>query len=261
MSSGRSRLAVIFVLVAGAGACGVALKRDLSTIPQGQVGFDDLCGVQPYFDAIEAGTGTEPTVASEIESEGTKASPAASTGETPGASPGETPAASPGESTGASPGEAPAPPKTVRSGRTQFLFETDFQLDEVFRVLDENWKRLPPGLDTTAAIELEVYWVERAGVKRVVSDRDATLFFDGRSYSLPYNVCLSELLFGRPLYQQRTIARGLRPAATKPLDLALDAGAPEDAADAHEAPGAVHGEPRMLPPPALPPVLAPERLR
>ena len=228
MSSARSRFAVIFVLVAGAGACGVALKRDLSTIPQGQVGFDDLCGVQPYFDAIEAGIGTEPTVASEIESEGTA--------------------------------ESKAGPKTVRSGRTQFLFETDFQLDEVWRVLDENWNRLPPGLDTTPAIELEVYWTERAGVKRVVSDRDATLFFDGRSYPLPYNVCLSELLFGRPLYQQRTLARGLRPTAVKPLDLALDAGAPDAPDDAHEAPGAVHGEPRLVKPENLssPP---PERLR
>ncbi|HVX94959.1 MAG TPA: hypothetical protein VHK47_08615 [Polyangia bacterium] len=227
MSSARSRFAIIFVLVAGAGACGVALKRDLSTIPQGQVGFDDLCGVQPYFDAIEAGTGTEPTVTSEIESEGTA--------------------------------ESTRGPKTVRSGRTQFLFETDFQLDEVFRVLDENWRRLPPGLDTTPAIELEVYWTERAGVKRVVADRDATLFFDGRSYPLPYNVCLSELLFGRALYAQRTVARGLRPTATKPLDLALDAGAP-DAEDAHEPPGALHGEPRMVTPPALPPP-PPERIR
>ena len=79
MSSARSRFAVIVVLLAGAGACGVALKRDLAAIPQGQVGFDDLCGVQPYFDAIEAGIGTEPTVASEIESESTKESTPATT--------------------------------------------------------------------------------------------------------------------------------------------------------------------------------------
>jgi hypothetical protein len=169
-----------------------------------------MCGVQPYFDAIEGGTGTEPAVASSQESEG-------------------------GDGT-----------KTVRGGRSRFVFDTDFQLDELGRVLGENWRRLPPGLDTTPEVDLDVRWSERAGVKRVVTDQDATLTFDGRSYPLPYQVCLSELLFGRPLYAQRTIARGLRPAVTKPLDLALDAGTPEP--DAPEPSGTTHAEPRMVVP-------------
>jgi hypothetical protein len=204
----RPRLVLAFVLLIGLGACGVAIQRDLSAIPPGRVGFDDMCGMQQYFDAIEGETGTEPAVASSLESEG-------------------------GDGT-----------KMVRGGRSRFVFDTDFQLDQLSRVLSENWSRLPPGLDTTPEIDLDVRWSERAGVKRVVTDQDATLMFDGHSYALPYHVCLSELLFGRPLYEQRTIARGLRPAVTKPLDLALDAGAP----DAAEPTGATHAEPRMVVP-------------
>src|SRR5260221_4312524 len=156
---------------------------------------------------MEAGMRSEPVVASSVESEGVVGS------------------------------------KAVRGGRARFVFEGDFQLDQLWRVLDENWRRLPAGLDTTPRIDLEVRWAERAGVKRVATDEDATLIFDGKSYSLPYHVCLSELLFGRPLYAQRTIARGLRPAVTKPLDLALDAGAPPEP-DARERSGTVEGESR-----------------
>jgi hypothetical protein len=216
MSSAWPRLArasvlLAVVLLVFAGGCGVGIKRDLSAVPVGQVGFEDMCGVQPYFDAIEAGAAEEPEVVSSSEAEG---------------------------------GDEK---KTVRGGRTRFAFETDFELDEVYRVLDENWRRLPPGLDTTPRIELDVRWSERAGLKRVVTNEDATLTFDGRSYPLPYHVCLSELLFGRKLYAQRTIARGLRPTVVKPLDLALDAGAPEEP-DARESSGTLHGEPRLLPP-------------
>jgi hypothetical protein len=202
-----SRVALVLALLVGVAACGVAIKRDLSTIPAGQVGFEDLCGLQEYFDAIEAGVQEEPAVANANESEG--------------------------ESGG----------KTVRSGRARIVFETDFQLDNLSRVLDQNWRNLPPGLDTTPRVDVEVRWVERAGVKRAVTDEAATITFDGKSTSLPSHPCLSELLFGRPLYEQRRTARGLRPAVTKPIDLALDAGVP----DAGESSGNVHGEPRFTP--------------
>ena len=43
-----------FALATG---CGTAVKRDLSGIPAGQVGFDDLCGVQDYFDEIAVNVG------------------------------------------------------------------------------------------------------------------------------------------------------------------------------------------------------------
>jgi len=52
----RHRLLVTVCLAATAlgGACGIGIRRDLATIPPGQVGFDDMCGLQDYFDTIEA---------------------------------------------------------------------------------------------------------------------------------------------------------------------------------------------------------------
>jgi len=91
-------------------ACGVAIRRDLSAVPPGQVGFDDMCGLQDYFDALEIKTSPPPRVVSALDLEGM------------------------------------ANGKPVRGGKERFAFENDFQLSHVRRVLNENWRRLPEGL-------------------------------------------------------------------------------------------------------------------
>jgi hypothetical protein len=174
-------------------ACGIAVRRDLSAIPVGQVGYDDMCGLQDYFDSLEAGIAKDPVIASALDLEG---------------------------------GDGQ---KVQRGGKVRIVFEGDFLLKNARRVLEENWRRLPPELGTAQKIEFEVRWAERAGVKRLVTTQDAEIIVDGKSSYLPYQVCLSELLFGAPLYRQRQITMGLPDPSTKrPLDLALDAGTPGD---------------------------------
>jgi hypothetical protein len=174
-------------------ACGIAVKRDLSATPVGQVGYDDMCGLQDYFDSLEAGIARDPVIASSTDLEG---------------------------------GDGQ---KTIRGGKVRIVFEGEFLVKNARRVLEENWRRLPPELATTDKIEFEVRWAERAGVKRLVTTQDAEITIDGRTSWLPYHVCLSELLFGAPLYRQRQITMGLPdPRTKKPLDLGLDAGAPAE---------------------------------
>jgi len=67
------------------------------------------------------------------------------------------------------------------------------------------WKRLPEQLATANEVEIEVLWSEKAGTKRVVTNEDAQLSIGGESWSLPYQPCLSELLYGEPLYRQRRV--------------------------------------------------------
>ena len=160
-------LAVLLV----AAQCAPAIKRDYSSIPAGRVGFDDMCGLQTYFDRLEMKVGTPPTVASSNEIQG----------------------------------------KGMRSGRSRFTFQTDAQLQVARQVLTENWRRLPGDLMTASPIDIEVRWSERSGVRRVVTNEDAELTVGRDRSSLPYHVCLSELLFGEPLYRQRRVALGLAP--------------------------------------------------
>ncbi len=172
------------MLAAGVG-CGIAIRRDLSTVPPGQVGFDDMCGLQEYFDALDIKTSPPPRIVSALDLEG--------------------------ESGG----------KPVRGGKEKFAFDNDFLLRHVRRVLHANWRRLPDKLDSVDRVEIEVNWSEKAGTKRVATDADSELTVAGETFALPYHPCLSELLYGEPLYRQRRLMWGL--PLPRPVP---DAGAP-----------------------------------
>jgi hypothetical protein len=49
-----------------------------------------------------------------------------------------------------------------------------------------------------------------------VTNEDAELTVGREQLSLPYHVCLSELLFGEPLYRQRRVSLGLGPLPSPP---------------------------------------------
>jgi hypothetical protein len=193
--------------------CGIAVSRDLSAVPPGQVGFDDMCGLQPYFDALEIKTSPAPRVVSALDLEGTS-------------------------STG----------KAMRGGRERFAFENDFQLRQLKKVLSENWRRLPDQLTNASEIEIEVKWAEKAGTKRVITEGDSEIAVGNLSWSLPYHPCLSELLYGEPLYRQRRAIWGL-PLPT-PKAPPADAGAPTAAADGATPPPAPAAVPAPTHPPA-----------
>ena len=176
----RLKNVIGIALVAQALGCGTTVKRDLSAIPVGQVGFDDLCGLQEYFDEISLKMVAPPELVDGADIEHTSKT------------------------------------ATARGGRARFAFQTPFQLVTVRRVLDQNWKHLPPKLATARRIELGVTWSERAGLHRVANNSKPELVVDGVVTLLPYHVCLSELLFGEPLYRQRRSMLGLPPLPAGP---------------------------------------------
>src|SRR5689334_22135513 len=118
----RSSGVLIIGFVSSLLACSIAVRRDLSTVQPGQVGFDDMCGLQEYFDALEIQTSPPPRIVSALDLEGTSGG------------------------------------KRVRGGKERFAFENDFLLKHLRRVLNENWRRLPETVDTASKIELEVRW-------------------------------------------------------------------------------------------------------
>jgi hypothetical protein len=158
---------------AAAVACGIGIRRDYTTIPVGQVGFDDMCGLQDYFDTLEARLAEPPAVVSAVDI------------------------------------EAQAN-KRIQGGKNRFAFDSEFQLKHLRRVLNDNWKGLPDKVASADRLDLEVHWSEKAGVRRVVTSSDADLIIGRESFPLPYHVCLSELLYGDPLYHQRREMMGLQ---------------------------------------------------
>jgi len=196
----RLRNVIAIALAAQALGCGTTVKRDLSAIPVGQVGFDDMCGLQEYFDEISLKMVAPPELVEGADIEHTSKTTIA------------------------------------RGGRARFAFQTPFQLITVRRVLDENWKHLPPKLATAKRIELGVNWSERAGLHRVANDSNPELVVDGVVTPLPYHVCLSELLFGEPLYRQRRSMLGLPPLPPGPPPVVPAAAPPTEAPPASETP-------------------------
>jgi len=183
-------------------ACGIAIQRDLSAIPAGQVSYDDACGLQQYFDTLDAKRVSPPRVVSGNELQGEREG------------------------------------KNVHGGHSRFAFETAFEVREVKRLLKENWKNLPEGLDKASRLDIDVYWSEVAGIRRVVTERDAALYVapSDEPQTLPYHVCLSELLFGEPLYKERRNMLGLTPLPS--ILSSLDGGTAPAAGDAGASVGA-----------------------
>ena len=94
--------------------------------------------------------------------------------------------------------------KAVRGGQERFAFENDFLLKHLRRVLNENWRRLPEPIAAASQIEIEVKLVREGGHQaRRHRPGPAEMFIGRQSWDLPYHACLSELLYGEPLYRQR----------------------------------------------------------
>jgi hypothetical protein len=168
MSRARTAGLLVAGLVILSVGCSIAIRRDLSAVPPGQVGFDDMCGLQEYFDALELKTSPPPRVVSALDLEG-----------------------------------GGADGKRIRGGKERFAFEGDFLLKHLRHVLEENWRRLPDSVASANKIEIEVKWSEKAGTKRVITTEEAEMEVGGETVALPYHICLSELLYGEPLYRQR----------------------------------------------------------
>jgi len=161
---------LLFSAAAGSVGCsGLAIKRDLSKTPAGQVGFDDMCDLQGYFDSLEMRTSPPPRVVRGVDLEKVDGS------------------------------------KPIRGGRERFVFEGDFLLKALRRVLRENWRSVPEEVDSATQVELEVIWSEKADSKRVVTNEAAQIAVGNETWTLPYHVCLSELLYGEQLYRQRRV--------------------------------------------------------
>jgi len=169
----RRRLIWFFVpCFAASLGCGIAVSRNLGKATLNEAIYDDVCGLQDYFDRRTVGAVRAPEVVSTQEMEKTEG-------------------------------------RRSSGGQTRFAFTTDGQLDILRKVLGANYRRLPDDLGTAAKVELSVRWSERAENRFVVMTEDAELFVGKESYALPYQHCLSALLFGDSLYKSRRVMLNL----------------------------------------------------
>ena len=186
---------LFFPLLAVSIGCGIAVSRNLGKASLNETIYDDVCGLQDYFDRLAMGAVRAPAIIGTQELEKTEG-------------------------------------KRISGGRTRFAFTTDGQLGVVRKVLQTNYRRLPEGLSSATEVDLTVRWSERAENRFVVMTEDAELTVGKESYALPYHHCLSALLFGDSLYKSRRVMLNLPampppPAPTSTQDAGSDT--PHDA--------------------------------
>ena len=161
--------------------CGsLMVKRDMSATKPGTVVYDDLCGLQDYFDGMKDSTIATPreVFAQDLLSDEN------------------------GQAVG---------------GSARFRYDTDFQLHHVRKLLTSNWANVPEAVGNAPAVELEVRWSKRAGVKRVITEEAAALIVANKRWELPYQACLSDFVFGEDLYNTRRVVLQLPPPPRSPF--------------------------------------------
>jgi hypothetical protein len=177
----KARAALLLTAIGALGVgCGIRIQRDLSEVQPSAVIYDDMCGLQDYFDTLATTTLAAPTevFAQDLEKEDS------------------------GRAIG---------------GRARYRFASEFQLKHLRRLLQQNWRRLPKEVMEAKDLALEVRWSTRAGAKRVVTTQDAEIVIGQETWDLPYHVCLSDLLFGSDLYKTRRQVLGLPLPPPSPL--------------------------------------------
>lgn len=191
-------------------ACGPKARRDLSTVPQRQVTYDDLCGMQSHFDRVaRMRTRHVPTVVMEQSTE-----------------------------TEARERDEHGQMQRVLLGEGTYHLTTALLRRRFLQLLRDEYEGLPADVLRVGSEPVRVHlgWWSSGGVRRVRPDEPIEVTANGATVRLPFNPCVGEFLFGAEVYALRrtVLEREDRRARGEALDeptssgasAAADAGAP-----------------------------------
>lgn len=201
-------------LLAGAAlSCGPVPRRDLLAIPQRQVTYDDLCGLQSFFDAREHARIPAPRVLSEQATETEQVEP-----------------------------DENGRMRRAELGEGVYLITHRTDRERLERLLREEYRRLDPVRLSAPEQQVRVTlrWWRSGTLRRVRPDEDIVIESEGRRVELPAHPCVGELVLGAEGYRVRrrvltaeaARARGETPAPEPDPDAGVtdagvtDAGAP-----------------------------------
>lgn len=167
---------VLFVLVSCVG-CGPTVRRDLSTIPQRQITFDDRCRMQEYFDQRNASHARPGFHAvEEISNETTANEP-----------------------------DEHGRMRHAMIGEGTYLVSDRSARVRLQRVLADEYADLP-AFDARAdgvQVTVHVGWWASGEVRRLRPDRRIVVSNGRQTVDLPFDPCVGEFLFGAPVYALR----------------------------------------------------------
>lgn len=157
-------------------ACGPTVNRDLTTMPQRHITYDDMCHLQDYFDQRSA-THARPFRVVNEQSTETSRQEADERGQM----------------------------RPVVLGEGTYLIETHSDRVRLAQLLRDEYRRLPAlalsGPDER--IQLRIGWWQSGTIRRIRPDVDVDLVVRGEHHELPAHPCVGEYLFGDDAYAMR----------------------------------------------------------
>lgn len=216
-------LATVLATTAG---CGPASRRDLSTIAQRQISFDDECNLQAYFDQRNNSSARPFRILDETQN--------------------TTEVAVPDDN-----GEVRA--RRVEVGSGEYEVSDRPARRRLQQLIDEQYVRVPDvGISQRGAhIRVKVRWWLSNSVRRLMPTDNIEITGPRGTATIPFNPCVGEFLFGAEVYAMRRRfiddANARATGRTTPSELRVmqgetsDGGAPSDAGDAGDASDASDG--------------------
>lgn len=157
-------------------ACGPAVNRDLTEMPQRRITYDDLCHLQTYFDQRATSHAHPFRVVQEQSTETSRRE-----------------------------ADEHGTMRPVVLGEGTYLIETRSDRERLAQLLREEYHRLPP-LPVAAAdvrVQLRIGWWQSGTIRRIRPDVDVDLVVRGEHHELPAHPCVGEFLFGDDAYTMR----------------------------------------------------------
>lgn len=191
------------------------MRRDLTTVRQQQVTYDDLCHLQDYFDQ-RAAAHAQPFRVTNEQSLETSRLEADEHGQ--------------------------MRPVTVGEGTYQIRDRGDrLRLRQLLR---EEYRRLPDMrlLPHDTVVNVHASWWQSGTIRRLRPDTEVEITVGGESYEFPYQPCVGEFLWGDNAYTMRRNVVGAERARARgeiPTQYLHDDGGADGATDASERATAV----------------------
>lgn len=199
-------------LLVALSACGPAVLRDLMTMPQQRITYDDMCGLQAHFDQRARANAPAYRAVSEQSNETTREEP-----------------------------DENGRMRRVVLGEGTYVVAARTDRQRLRLLLRDEYKRLPRMRLAAEEGEVRVRlgWWQSGSIRRVRPDTEIEVTgVDGQTVTLPPHPCVGEFLFGDESYAmrrnvmeaERARSRGEIPAAYAPADGGAAEGATADAA-------------------------------
>lgn len=157
-------------------SCGPVSRRDLSTIPQRQITYDDMCRLQSFFDQRNAPQSPPARTVDEQSTETERTEP-----------------------------DEHGRLRRVMIGEGLYVVTERSARRRFIQLLQEEYDRLPRELLDTHSPEIRVHveWWASGQMRRLRPDREIEVTNQHGSVRLPFNPCIGEFLFGAPIYAMR----------------------------------------------------------